>query len=165
MNFQKIFQNTLAVTHSTQQIYSLSSFPVILYFGIESIQHSQSQPLNIIHLHHLLYWIHPHAHTFPSALQLLPHESSMLYSFSHLSIFSGKGLCIALPLWLIDSFSLAKCYWLKYARSVVQLLQSCTSSAQIPLILLTSTPLFTSHSIINNHRWFILKTKGLFLTV
>lgn len=37
-----------------------------------------------------------------------------------------KGPCIALPLWLIDSLSLVKCYWLNYARSIVQLLQSCT---------------------------------------
>ncbi len=140
------FQNPLALTHTTYIQPELFSCHHIRH-EVDSIQRSQSQTLNIIHLHHLLYWIHPHAHTFPSVPELL--QRALLFQSSvHLL---RKGPCIALPLWLIDSFSLVKCYW-QNARCVVQLLQSCTKPFDLSHLLTT----FTSHSIIHNYGLFAI---------
>ncbi len=141
------FQNPLALTHTTYIQPEL--FSCHHYTSAWSGFHTALSKSNLEY--------HPSAP--PSLLNTPPctYISSVPELLQRALLFQPsvnllrKGPCIALPLWLIDSFSLVKCYW-QNARCIVQLLQSCTKPFD-PSHLLTT---FTSHSIIHNYGLFAI---------
>lgn len=126
------FQYTLALTNIKYTTWALflsshtlawSGFHIVL--SKSNLEYHPSAPPSLLNTPTCTYIL-----SCATALTAWRQRTLLFQSSVHLL---GKRQYITLPLWLIDSLSLVKYYWLKCSRSVVELLQSWTSSGRKPV--------------------------------